>query len=112
MPALTLHQGEAERTFEQHPTETARKALIAAAEVEEPRFADQLRRFAAAFPARRVASLTLHQGDESRKFEEHPLEVARKALMAASELDPHLASRLRSVAALLPERGRTVKAAE
>jgi hypothetical protein len=41
-----------------------------------------------------------------------PLEVARKALMAAAELDPHLASRLRSVAALLPERGRTVKAAE
>lgn len=50
--SLTLHQGENKRKYVEHPTETCRKALIAAAEVEEPVFADQLRRFAAAFPNR------------------------------------------------------------
>ncbi len=31
-PILTLHQGDAEASFVEHPTEVARKALIAAAQ--------------------------------------------------------------------------------
>ncbi len=34
MTTLTLHQGDAEASFVEHPTEVARKALMAAAEVE------------------------------------------------------------------------------
>ena len=49
---LTLHQGGNKRELVEHPTETARKALLAAAEVEEPVFADRLMRFADAFPER------------------------------------------------------------
>jgi hypothetical protein len=52
MATLTLHQGDAEASFMEHPTETARKALIAAASVEKSCFADQLRRFAETFPDR------------------------------------------------------------
>lgn len=32
MPTLTLHQGDAQAEFEEHPTEIARRALMAAAE--------------------------------------------------------------------------------
>jgi hypothetical protein len=49
---LTLPQGGNQRELVEHPTETARKALLAAAEVEDPVFADRLMRFAAAFPDR------------------------------------------------------------
>lgn len=51
-PILTLHHGDAEASFSEHPTETARKALIAAARIENPRLADQLRRFAETLPRR------------------------------------------------------------
>jgi len=40
-PALTLHHGDLEAEYVEHPTEVARKALIAAAEVETGRLADQ-----------------------------------------------------------------------
>jgi hypothetical protein len=50
--------------------------------------------------------LTLHQGDAKASFVEHPIEVARKALVAAAEIEPEIiAARLRRVASLLPERG-------
>jgi hypothetical protein len=52
MATLTLLQGNAEQAFEEHPTEIARKALIAAADLETGAFADQLHRFAATFPRR------------------------------------------------------------
>jgi hypothetical protein len=50
--------------------------------------------------------LTLHQGDEKAFFAEHPIEVARKALIAAAEIEGEAWSSafLRS-AELLPKRG-------
>jgi len=50
---LTLKQGGSETSFTEHPIEVARRALIAAAEVEEPVLAASLRRVAAALPHRR-----------------------------------------------------------
>ncbi len=61
MAALTLHQGDAQATFVEHPTEIARKALMAAALVEAPRLADQLRCVAEALPDR--APFRLHRAD-------------------------------------------------
>ena len=52
MATLTLHQGESKREFVEHPTEVARKALIAAAEVETDDWAAILRRVALALPRR------------------------------------------------------------
>jgi hypothetical protein len=52
MPALTLHHGEAERTFEEHPIEVARKALLDAAETEGSDWAGVMLRFASALPHR------------------------------------------------------------
>jgi hypothetical protein len=51
-PALTLHHGAGEATFTEHPTEMARKALLAAAEIETPHLAAAMRRVAAALPDR------------------------------------------------------------
>ncbi len=52
VPPLTLHQGGAEASFTVHPTEVARRALMAAARIESPHLADHLRRFAETLPAR------------------------------------------------------------
>lgn len=52
MATLTLHHGDAQAAFEEHPTETARRALTAAAQVESPHLADHLRRFAETLPPR------------------------------------------------------------
>lgn len=49
---FTLHQGDAEASFGEHPTEIARQALIDAAEVEGYPLADQMLRFAATLPER------------------------------------------------------------
>jgi hypothetical protein len=51
-PVLTLHQGDARQTFTEHPIETARKALEAAASVETGELADVLARFARRLPDR------------------------------------------------------------
>jgi hypothetical protein len=54
-PALTLHQGGGRRSFTEHPTETCRKALLAAAAVEDaidPIVANHMRRFAHTLPDR------------------------------------------------------------
>ena len=51
-PVLTLHQGDAEASFVEHPTETARRALMAAAQVEGGRWPELCRRFARALPDR------------------------------------------------------------
>jgi hypothetical protein len=49
--------------------------------------------------------LTLHQGDSEASFVEHPIEVARKALNAAADIESEqIAARLRRVAELLPVR--------
>jgi len=50
--ALTLHLGDAEASFEEHPIEIARKALIAAAELESPDWSAVMLRFASALPPR------------------------------------------------------------
>jgi hypothetical protein len=47
-----LHHGDQQAEYVEHPTETARKALMAAARVEDGRLADQLRRFAETLPDR------------------------------------------------------------
>jgi hypothetical protein len=52
MANFTLHQGGATQTFEEHPVEVARKALLAAAEVESSRWSGILLRFAEALPER------------------------------------------------------------
>ena len=51
-PVFTLHQGDAEASFVEHPVEVARKALMAAADLETPRWAEALRRFAELLPVR------------------------------------------------------------
>jgi hypothetical protein len=51
-PALTLHQGDQQAEYVEHPTETARKALMAAAEVETSAWAGILQRVASALPHR------------------------------------------------------------
>jgi hypothetical protein len=51
-PTLTLHQGEKTREFIEHPTETARKALLAAADYETGRWPELLRRVASELPSR------------------------------------------------------------
>jgi len=57
-----------------------------------------------------MATLTLHQGGASQRFEEHPVEVARRALLEAAEIeDETWSSTCRRVASLLPERGRLVR---
>lgn len=53
MPTLTLHHGDAQAAYIEHPTVTARAALLAAAAVEsDRRLASQLERFARALPDR------------------------------------------------------------
>jgi hypothetical protein len=52
MAKLTLHHGAAEQAFTEHPTEIARKALIAAADLEAGPWAEVLRRFASTLPHR------------------------------------------------------------
>ena len=61
-PTLTLHHGDAQASFAEHPTEVARQALIAAARVEDGRLADQMIRFAATFPERRPARVDAETG--------------------------------------------------
>lgn len=53
---------------------------------------------------RKPPVLTLHQGNASLSFSEHPIETARRLLIDAAEIEPRLASQLRRVASLLPER--------
>jgi hypothetical protein len=52
MATLTLIDGDAQQAFEEHPTEIARKALMAAAEVETDGWPELLRRSARALPKR------------------------------------------------------------
>jgi hypothetical protein len=52
MGNLTLHHGDARAEYVLHPTETARRALMAAAEIEQPDWAAVLRRVAVALPRR------------------------------------------------------------
>jgi hypothetical protein len=57
--------------------------------------------------------LKLHQGDAEASYEEHPVEVARKALFAAAELEnENWSAALRRAASLLPERGPIVRGGE
>jgi hypothetical protein len=51
-PTLTLHQGDAQEDYVEHPTEIARRALIAAAEVEVEGWPGLLLRVARALPSR------------------------------------------------------------
>lgn len=50
---LTLHQGDAEASFTEHPIEVARRALLEAAEIEGEPWARILCQVAAAIPDRR-----------------------------------------------------------
>jgi hypothetical protein len=52
MTSLTVHEGTQSASFDEHPTEVARRALIAAAAVESDDWAAVLRRFASALPRR------------------------------------------------------------
>jgi hypothetical protein len=51
-PVLTLHQGEQEQEFAEHPTEAARRALHEAAAIESPAWRDVMLRFASTLPRR------------------------------------------------------------
>lgn len=50
--ALTLIVGDAQQALEAHPTEIARRALMAASQAEIGEFSDQLAEFASTFPPR------------------------------------------------------------
>lgn len=52
MTTLTLHQGDTQQEFVQHPVEVARVALYAAAEIEGGEWASVILRFASALPNR------------------------------------------------------------
>ena len=60
-----------------------------------------------------TSSLTLHQGDEQREFVEHPIEIARRALLDAATLEETAdhdtsapwAGVMRRFASSLPNRG-------
>jgi hypothetical protein len=51
-PSLTLIEGDEQRTFTEHPMETAKRALLAAAELEGDDWAAVCRRIASALPDR------------------------------------------------------------
>lgn len=51
-PTLTLHQGDAQAEFVEHPMETARRAIMAAAEVEDDEWRSLLRRVGLSLPRR------------------------------------------------------------
>jgi len=58
-------------------------------------------------------ALILHLGDAEASFEEHPIEVARRALMDAALIeDEFLAPVLHRVALSLPSRGRLIQREE
>jgi hypothetical protein len=63
-PELTLHQGDAKTSFVEHPTEVARRALMAAAEVETDGWPELLRRSARALPCRGPLLRDLQEGGE------------------------------------------------
>jgi hypothetical protein len=52
VPSLTLIEGDEQRTFTEHPIETAKRALLDAAELEGDEWAAMLRRFASVLPDR------------------------------------------------------------
>jgi len=52
-PTLILHQGDAQAEYVEHPTEVARKALMAAAEIESGRWPELIRNAARLLPDRR-----------------------------------------------------------
>ena len=54
---LTLIHGDGQQAFAEHPTEVARRALMAASRVETGEFSDQLAQFASTFPARGGAAV-------------------------------------------------------
>jgi hypothetical protein len=60
MPALTLHQGDNHREYEEHPTEIARRAMLAAADVEEGLLALSMR-MAAELPNRECILRKAHR---------------------------------------------------
>jgi hypothetical protein len=62
-----------------------------------------------------MAVLTLHHGDAQAEYVAHPMEVARRALLAAAELEDENGrvdwpDWLRRIAASLPDRGRVTPA--
>lgn len=62
-PTLTLHQGDAHAEYVEHPTEVARRALLAAAEVEVGRWPALLREAARQMPDRRPLRRTRQAGE-------------------------------------------------
>jgi hypothetical protein len=64
-----------------------------------------------------MPALTLHQGDNHREYEEHPVEVARRALREAALLEEaestdngdSWASLMRRAASSLPKRERILR---
>lgn len=58
-----------------------------------------------------MPELTLHHGDAQASFTEHPMEVARRALKAAAELEPdgRMARTLTNIADDLPFRDRLAR---
>jgi len=57
-----------------------------------------------------AAALTLRQGDHRAEYVEHPMEVARKALLAAADLEAgEWSCACRGIAELLPDRSAIMK---
>jgi hypothetical protein len=57
-----------------------------------------------------AAALTLHHGDQQANYVEHPMEVARKALLAAADLEAgEWSFACRGIAELLPDRPAIMK---
>jgi hypothetical protein len=84
MTALTLIEGDEQRTFTEHPMETAKRALFAAAEFED-QFEDDgcgwpaiLRRIGSALPDR-APKVCAEQRSEQQKEWERDLKERREA---------------------------------
>jgi hypothetical protein len=58
-PALTLHHGDQQAEYIEHPTERARRALMAAADVEDDSLALAMRLAARSLPRRERIMRTL-----------------------------------------------------
>ena len=84
-PTLILHHGGGRAEYVEHPTEVARKALLAAAEVETEPVAAAMRRVAAALPIRR------HTRERSS---DAPTAVVHVAAVPGGEVEQHQRDRI------------------
>jgi hypothetical protein len=105
-PVLTLHQGDEEnRVFTEHPTEAARRALLAAADVETDEWGAVLRGVASSLPRRRPLDC-----DPSSPQRARPSRSARRATKPEVQAVRSVMEAVLTAAVLLPDPPSPVRA--